>query len=97
MPRSNEFESLMILGTEGELSSGTQHSSLWSFGDHGLTFGLAEGQRGFDAEIQAFVDSIAEGRTPPVSGEDGRLALEICLAAQRSTASGEVVMLGEVD
>ena len=97
MPRSNEFESLMILGTEGELSSGTQHSSLWSYGDHGLTFGQADGQRGFDAEIQAFVDSLAEGKAPPVSGADGRLALEICLAAQRSIASGEVVMLSEAD
>ena len=95
MPRSNEFESLMILGTEGELSSGTQHSSLWSYGDHGLTFGQADGQRGFDAEIQAFVDSLAEGKAPPVSGADGRLALEICLAGQRSIASGEVVMLSE--
>ena len=95
MPRSNAFESLMVLGTEGELNSGTQHSSLWSYGDHGLTFGEDDIQRGFDAEIQAFVDSIAEDQTPPVTGEDGRVALQICLAAMESIASGEVVTLGE--
>ena len=95
MPRSNAFESLMVLGTEGELNSGTQHASLWSYGDHGLTFGESGVQRGFDAEIQAFVDSVAEDRTPPVTGEDGRLALQMCLAAMESAASGEVVMLSE--
>lgn len=95
MPRSNQFQSLMILGTEGELSSGTQHSSLWNHGDQGLTFGGSDGQRGFDAEIQAFVDSLADGRTPPVSGEDGRLALQVCLAAQRSVETGEVALLDE--
>lgn len=95
MPRSNAFESLMVLGTEGELNSGTQHSSLWSYGDHGLTFGEEGVQRGFDVEIQAFVDAVAEDRAPPVTGEDGRLALEICLGAMESISSGEVVTLGE--
>ncbi len=94
MPRSNEFESLLVLGTEGELNTGTQHSSLWNDGDQGLTFGVSQGQTGFDAEVQAFIDSLADGATPPVTGEDGRLALEMCLAANRSIARGEVVMLG---
>jgi predicted dehydrogenase len=95
VPRSNSFESTTILGTGGELNTGTQHSSRWTHGDGGLAFGEPEIQQGFDAEIQAFVDCLAEGRTPPVSGEDGRLALEVCLAAGRSIESGEVVLLGE--
>ena len=95
MPRSNSFQSIIVLGTEGELNTGTQHSSQWNYGDGGLAFGELDYQHGFDGEIQAFVDSLADGRTPPVSGQEGRLALQVCLAAQRSIETGEVALLDE--
>jgi predicted dehydrogenase len=31
------------------------------------------------AEIRAFLDAVRAGREPPVSGEDGRRALEVAL------------------
>ena len=40
--------------------------------------------RTIDAHIAAFVDAIRDGQPPPVSGEDGRRALELAEAAGRS-------------
>lgn len=97
IPRSNNFESIMVLGTEGELNSGTDHSSRWNYSDHGLVFGEPEIQHGFDAEISAFATYLIEGKTPPVSGEEGRLALQVCLAATLSIETGKVVNLSEKD
>ena len=43
--------------------------------------------------ISEFVDCL-EGTIPtPVSGEDAKLALEMCLAAEESVETGEVVYL----
>ncbi len=43
------------------------------------------------AQIEDFVQAIFENRQPAVTGEDGRKALEIILAAYRSSESGEPV------
>lgn len=43
------------------------------------------------ALVRDFVDAVAEGRTPSVSGEDGLRAVEITLAAERSAATGKMV------
>jgi len=43
--------------------------------------------------VQAFIDSIIHAHQPPVSGEDGRAAVELCLAARRSSQTGQVVTL----
>jgi predicted dehydrogenase len=45
------------------------------------------------AELRAFVDSILNDTTPPVTGQDGRAVVEIALAAYRSSATGEAVSL----
>ena len=42
---------------------------------------------------QEFVNSIAEGRPPAVTGEDGRAAVQMALAAYRSSELGETVHL----
>ena len=42
---------------------------------------------------QEFIDSIREGRTPSVSGQDGRAAVEAALAAYQSAAEGITVRL----
>ncbi len=46
------------------------------------------------AELRAFVDSILNDTTPPVTGQDGRAVIEIALAAYRSAAMGKAVTLG---
>ena len=40
--------------------------------------------RTIDAHVAAFVDAVCQGRPAPVSGWDGRRALELSLAAGRS-------------
>lgn len=47
----------------------------------------------FSALLQEFVAAIAEGRTPAVTGADGRAAVELCQAAQASARAGQVVTL----
>ena len=48
------------------------------------------------AELQAFVDCIRDGAEPPVSGADGRAAVVIALAAQRSLDEGRPVRVDEI-
>ncbi|CAA9224202.1 MAG: NADH-dependent dyhydrogenase, partial [uncultured Chloroflexia bacterium] len=43
--------------------------------------------------IRDFVDMIATGREPSITGHDGLKALEVALAAYRSAETGEVVPL----
>ena len=46
-----------------------------------------------DAEIAHFIDCILEHKQPLIDATDGRAALEISLAAQRSARSGTIVQL----
>jgi predicted dehydrogenase len=47
----------------------------------------------YQMQHQEFIDSILENRTPSVTGEDGRAAVEAAAAAYRSAAEGRVVQL----
>ena len=49
--------------------------------------------KAFAAQTQDFIDAIAEGRPPAVTGQDGRAAIEMVEAADRSAATGETVHL----
>ncbi len=49
--------------------------------------------KAFAAQTQDFIDAIAQGRSPVVSGEDARAAIEMVEAADRSAATGETVHL----
>ena len=93
MPRSNQFKSIILLGTEGEMSTGTEDESYWVDGDDGLNFNGPDFQHGFTRMIGEFVDSVAGDTPPPVSGAEGRTALAMCLAAEESIRTGEVVEL----
>jgi predicted dehydrogenase len=44
-------------------------------------------------QVQGFIDALHEGRRPPITGEDGRAAVEMAEAAIRSAATGQVVSL----
>ena len=48
---------------------------------------------GWAAMYQDFADAIGEGRTPPVTGVDGRAAVEIGEAADLSNATGHAIRL----
>ena len=47
----------------------------------------------YSLQDQEFINSIVEQRPPEVTGEDGRAAVEIALAAYESNGSGRVVHL----
>lgn len=49
--------------------------------------------RAYVDQLQEFVDVILEGGQPFVTGEDGRAAVEMVEAADRSAATGEVIRL----
>lgn len=44
-------------------------------------------------EIRVFVDAVRNGTTPPITGVDGRAAVEIALAAYQSVETGQPVSL----
>jgi predicted dehydrogenase len=46
--------------------------------------------------VNDFVQAIHQDREPAITGEDGRAALAIALAAYGSSTSGKVVALGQV-
>ena len=43
--------------------------------------------------IKSFIDAIREDRTPSVTGEDGRAAVEVAVAAYKSAAEGRTIHL----
>ncbi|QIG43381.1 Gfo/Idh/MocA family oxidoreductase [Nocardioides anomalus] len=53
------------------------------------------GNRGFVAEVAAFLDAVEDGGPSPVQAEDGRLALEVALAAVESLRTRRVVHLSD--
>ena len=58
-----------------------------------LRFFLERYAESFVAEMQAFVQSIREGHEPPVTGRDGRIAVVMALAAERSLLEGRPLRL----
>jgi predicted dehydrogenase len=49
--------------------------------------------KAYRMQHQEFIDSILEDRTPSVTGEDGRAAVEVAAAAYRSAAEGRTIQL----
>jgi predicted dehydrogenase len=49
--------------------------------------------KGFADQFQDFVDAIAQGRQPAVTGADGRAAIAMVEAAERSSQTGQTVRL----
>ncbi len=50
-------------------------------------------QKAFSDEVRDFVQCIVDGTSPPVTGADGRAAVEIVLAAYQSSETGDSVKL----
>lgn len=43
------------------------------------------------AQVQEFIDAVEEGRSPSVTGNDGRAAVELCAAAALSSQTGQEI------
>jgi predicted dehydrogenase len=86
-----------VVGTAGSLTwDGITHNvRVFSAGDVGWTDVHApapvDRNAAFVSELQHFLGCVRTGATPLVGGEDGRLALELALAAKSSSVSGQTV------
>ena len=90
-----------VFGSEGQVVVGnhTSHQAVYSNGQgiHGplpLNFFLERYQESYVAEMKAFVGSVIEDSAPPVTGRDGRRAVELGLAAWRSYRENRPVGVG---
>lgn len=91
-----------VFGSEGQVVVGnrTSHQAVHSNsqGVHGplpLYFFLERYQESYLAEMEAFVGSVLEDSAPPVTGRDGRRAVELGLAAWRSYRENRPVGVGK--
>ncbi len=58
-----------------------------------LFFFLERYREAYIKEVKAFIESVREKKTPPVTGEDGKIAVVIAKAATRSLKEGKPVKL----
>ena len=61
-----------------------------------LYFFLERYMESFIAEMKAFVASVLEDKTPPVTGSDGRTPVVIGMAAKKSYLENRPVKLREI-
>ena len=97
IPRGLGYRTLLLLGDRGELVLDWDGEQQVILTEHGIERFGGNGQDGFDRVVTAWVDAIHDGASPPVTGEAGRLAVVMSVAAERSLATGQVVRLAEVD
>ena len=90
MPRTNQFSQITVLGSEGEIRTGSDVNSQWVYKEDGLIFDNGGFLAGFDREINSFVDAVLNDKEPPVTGNDSKVALQVCLAAEVSIKTGSV-------
>ena len=64
-----------------------------TYGDHVDLLGLTAGLPGPTVRINGLVASIRDGAPLEVAGEDGRIALQVSLAALQSIATGQAITL----
>lgn len=90
-----------VFGSEGQVVVGnhTAHQAVYSNsqgvqGPLPLYFFLERYQESYLAEMEAFVRSVLEDSPPPVTGRDGRRAVEVGLAAWRSCRENRPVGVG---
>jgi myo-inositol 2-dehydrogenase/D-chiro-inositol 1-dehydrogenase len=61
-----------------------------------LDFFIDRYQESYLNETNVFIQSLFEGKTPPVTGEDGLQATIIALAANKSMAENRPIKISEI-
>jgi myo-inositol 2-dehydrogenase/D-chiro-inositol 1-dehydrogenase len=89
-----------LLGSRGGISTGNVYPNQVSVStaaevrrDLPLNFFMQRYAESYVIETQAFVDAVLAGRMPSPTGMDGRVALQIALAARESLATGQPVSM----
>jgi predicted dehydrogenase len=98
-------DTVMIIGSQGMIDLDEYgkvrlgRGDGWTLAEEQPAFDYLEGYMdparlaAFAAQVQDFVDAITEEREPVVGGGNGRAAVEMVQAADRSAATGQVVSL----
>jgi predicted dehydrogenase len=84
--------SFEALGTQGAASIGKPYHDL-EISDENKTERLPWWRADIPSLVDEFVTAVDENRSPAITGEDARAALEITIAAYRSAATGAPVAL----
>ncbi len=84
-----------VLGSRGGISTANVHPNQVTIStatsiqrDPPLNFFMERYAESYVFEIQAFVDAVIAGHRPSPSGADGRMALQLALAARKSCETG---------
>ncbi len=89
LPSGDGYSSLSVIGSTGAAySDDHQNMNLLYRGGAPQAIDTGYGAQHVLAQLQAFVDAIAEERDPPVTGADGIAALQVAEAVQASIDSG---------
>jgi myo-inositol 2-dehydrogenase / D-chiro-inositol 1-dehydrogenase len=87
-----------VLGSAGMVATGNNYASTAVISDRAsvhrdlpLNFFMQRYTQSYLDEMSAFVDCVLDGLAPPVTGDDGRAALVLGLAAQRSARENRPV------
>jgi len=93
-----------VFGTKGQVSFGNNYPSIVDIADAEsvrradlpLNFFMDRYMDAYRNETIEFVDAILNGKTPPTSGDDGRAAMVISLAAKKSLVEKRPVETAEI-
>ena len=89
LPSGDGYSSLSVIGSTGAAySDDHQNMNLLYKGGAPQAIDTGYGAQHVLAQLQGFVDAIAEERDPPVTGADGIAALQVAEAVQASIDSG---------
>ncbi|HEV2134908.1 MAG TPA: inositol 2-dehydrogenase [Terracidiphilus sp.] len=92
-----------ILGSEGKIETGNCYPNTAEVStgksvsrDLPLNFFMERYRESFAAELQAFVTAVRENKPTPVTGIDGRIPIQMALAARKSYDERRPVRLEEI-
>jgi UDP-N-acetyl-2-amino-2-deoxyglucuronate dehydrogenase len=82
--------------TEFTVGAGTEEHYTAATESHDIDLPSFEWGDGHDAAVQDFVESLRDGSDPAVSGREARKAVDIILAAYKSSGTGESVPINDI-
>ncbi len=92
-----------VLGSKGAFNTGNNYPNSGVFSgaeairrDLPLNFFMERYADSYAAEISAFVNAVLNDTATPVNGHDGRMALQVGLAAKKSYLEGRPVKVAEI-
>ncbi len=93
-----------VFGSKGSVRAGNDYPNTAMLADadgvrrdNPLYFFIERYTESYVAELRAFIRSMREGTPPPTTGADGRIAILMGYAAQRSVEEGRPVTMAEIE